>query len=481
MAAVSRRQFLGVALTAAAAAAVPALLRAQGGAIAPATLTVHPEREIGRFPANYTGLSYEAGQLAEPDFFSPANSSLIGLFRRLGDRGVLRIGGNSSEFAVWSPEGPPAGGLGTMVVGNKVHKLTATTPQAIQNLSGFLDLVGWQLIYGVNLGTGSPAAAADEAAAVWQATGRRIIAFQIGNEPDLYHHNGLRPPTYGFPDYLAEWQRFAAAIRARVPEAPLAAPDVANNVDWVREMAEDAGNMIVLLTGHYYAEGPPANPAMTIERLLSPNPRLLTSMASLMETSRQYHLPYRMAEGNSCYDGGKKGVSDTFASALWAGDYMLQVAQAGYVGVNFHGGGRGAYTPIASHDGINNARPIYYGMLLAGQLAGARLVEADCNSGGTNATAYAGRAGDHTLIAIFNKDEGDSLRLSIDCGRPVRAARLWRLAAPAVDSATGVTLAGAEVSDDGGWTPANEERVSATGQQMSIDLPPASAALVFVR
>jgi NAD(P)-dependent dehydrogenase (short-subunit alcohol dehydrogenase family) len=30
-----------------------------------------------------------------------------------------------------------------------------------------------------------------------------------------------------------------------------------------------------------------------------------------------------LAEGNTCFHGGKHGVSDTFASALWSGDYML--------------------------------------------------------------------------------------------------------------------------------------------------------------
>jgi hypothetical protein len=50
-------------------------------------------------------------------------------------------------------------------------------------------------------------------------------------------------------------------------------------------------------------------------------------------------LGFRMTEGNSCFGGGKPGVSDALASALWAMDYMLYVASKGYVGVNLHGGG----------------------------------------------------------------------------------------------------------------------------------------------
>ena len=52
-------------------------------------------------PLNYVGLSYETSQLADPDFFAADNPELISLFRALNPSGVLRIGGNSSEFCWW--------------------------------------------------------------------------------------------------------------------------------------------------------------------------------------------------------------------------------------------------------------------------------------------------------------------------------------------------------------------------------------------
>ena len=45
-----------------------------------------------------------------------------------------------------------------------------------------------------------------------------------------------------------------------------------------------------------------------------------------------------MTEGNSCYRGGKPGVSNAFCSALWAADYLLKLASFGCAGVNLHGG-----------------------------------------------------------------------------------------------------------------------------------------------
>jgi hypothetical protein len=45
-----------------------------------------------------------------------------------------------------------------------------------------------------------------------------------------------------------------------------------------------------------------------------------------------------MTEGNTCYRGGKPGVSDVFAAALWSADYSLLLASNDYLGVNLHGG-----------------------------------------------------------------------------------------------------------------------------------------------
>src|SRR5260370_16050760 len=46
----------------------------------------------------------------------------------------------------------------------------------------------------------------------------------------------------------------------------------------------------------------------------------------------------RMTEGNTCYRGGKPGVSDVLAAALCAADYSLLLASNNYSGINLHGG-----------------------------------------------------------------------------------------------------------------------------------------------
>ena len=62
------------------------------------SLAIDPAIRIAKVPTDFMGLSYESGQLAYPDFFSPGNAALIEMFRTLSPAGVLRLGGNLSEF-----------------------------------------------------------------------------------------------------------------------------------------------------------------------------------------------------------------------------------------------------------------------------------------------------------------------------------------------------------------------------------------------
>src|ERR1051326_2243046 len=121
------------------------------------------------------------------------------------------------------------------------------TPAAIARLAATLRALGWKLIYGLNLARGTPDAAVEEAAYVARALGPLLLAFQIGNEPDGFGRwTRVRPPSYDFAAFLAEWLRFTAAIRARVPDASFAGPDVAAAPDWVPAFAAAAPPRLVL-------------------------------------------------------------------------------------------------------------------------------------------------------------------------------------------------------------------------------------------
>src|SRR6516165_5014004 len=174
-----------------------------------ARLDVDYEDVGHRIPPDFIGLSYESAVVAANDFFTADNRTLLRLLRTLGAEGVLRIGGNTSERTRWRTQATLA-----------PREDFVITPLAIDRLAGFLRALGWRLIYGLNLATGTPEEAAAEAAYVAHAVGPQLLAFQIGNEPDGFGRwSDLRPKTYGLAAFLDEWRRFQAAIERVVPDA----------------------------------------------------------------------------------------------------------------------------------------------------------------------------------------------------------------------------------------------------------------------
>lgn len=410
----NRREFLTTLAATAAATSLPGLAQAPS-----ATAHLEIEDITGpTIPLDFTGLSYETAQLANPAFFSTANKTLIELFRGLSPRGVLRLGGNTSEFTTWSPVDlstpPPFDATGPATHQHE-NIATTNTPRALKNLRAFLDATGWTLIYGLNAARGTTENAVAEAIAVHQILGPRLICFQLGNEPDAWR-NRYRPASFTYEDYAKEWAKLHAAIVDKIPDAKFGGPDPSNKVAYITGFAADAHryNDIVLLTGHYYTMGPASSPKSTLERLLNPDPTLASNLQTIMAAAYAAHLPYRMTEGNSCWDGGKPGVSDTLASALWCADMMLQFAQAGAVGVNLHGGGEGFYTPIAgSISGGLIKRPEYYGIQFAQQLTGSTFLKTSLTGASPRLTAYAFQKQHRRSLVVINKsDEATTLALS---------------------------------------------------------------------
>ncbi|MGB6669249.1 MAG: hypothetical protein WBE73_12950 [Candidatus Acidiferrum sp.] len=498
----NRRNFIRFSAAATAAAYQFPLAFAEATPAASLRLILRPDRLGNKIGDDFTGLSYESAQLGNPNFFSGENTELAGFMRTLGASGVLRIGGNTSEYCYWTPNPAKQANLPnaeSMRTGDKAnpiafgltagpdtgHKAPAPvsiTPQAIRNLRDFLDASGWKLIYGLNMGTGTPEDAADEAAYVIDVAGSKLIAFQLCNEPDLFFRNGIRKADYDFAQFAGEWERFYQAIRARVPNASFAGPDTAYNNEWLVPFAKQFKHEASFLSQHYYAEGPPTDPSMTIERLLRPNPNLQAEFEGMKRVMNESGLPFRLAETNSCYQGGKPGVSDTFASALWSADLMYQLASEGGTGINFHGGGYGWYTPIAgTRENGFLARPIFYGMLLFAQAGAGQLVESKLEQldQAPLFTAYGLRSSSGAIkVAAFNKNLDRAVRLTVDAGQRTQRASSLRLVAPRVDDTTDTTFGGAPVGAAGAWSPTRKETLSVENATTVIELPAASAALI---
>ena len=469
----NRRDFLSTAGT---FAAIPFAAVAQNGAEPTAQLTIRTDQPFGAIPADFIGLGYEISSIARPGLLSSANAVYVQLLRTLGRRGVIRVGGNTSDYALYSPNATAVSSPRATVVNDAV----------LGDLGGFLDATGWKLIWGLNLGTGSEADAIAETKAVLATTREKLLAFEIGNEPDLFVFANHRKPGYDYEDWLVEYRRYKAALRNEFPGVPFAGPDVFGNTDWVTRFAADEGRDAVLLTHHYYREA--QNPTSTIEKLLGTDPKLQPQLAQLNAASQRSGVAYRICEVNSFSGGGRPGVSDTMASALWVLDYMFTLAVNGCSGVNMETGVNqldfiSSYSPIGDDEhGHYVAKPEYYGMLAFSQAGIGQMLKVDLETRSTDLRAYATRQGQKRFVLTLINKGSAAASLVAGFSDPTRAGRasVIRLEGPAIDATSGITLGGAEVAPAGTWKPIKLERTTIRGSRLRIGLPAFSAAIVDV-
>jgi len=442
----------------------------------PVRVQIEPQARLGRIPADFMGLGYEVSSVSERGLLAASNRVYVQFVRTLAPAGVIRIGGNTSDYASWMPDGPAVSSPKTTVVDRR----------GVADLGTFLRATGWRLIWGFDLGRGTVEQAVDEAVAVAASAGDRLLAFEIGNEPDLFP--GVhRPVNYSYSDYHAEYIRFKKAIRDKLPNAPFAGPDVIVHADWLEQFAAAEATDLQLLTYHYYAEGPPDNPTSTIETLLNPNGILPGLLGRLDAASRASRIPYRICETNSCFGGGKPGVSDTMAASLWGLDFLFMLVQFNAAGVNIetgvnHLGFLSWYTPIGLDSSqAFRAMPLYYGMLAFRLASQGERVKLTMDAAGVNITAYAVRSDRGDIwLTLVNKDATREAQVRAACPGVARASA-FRLTAPSLSSKDGVLLGGSPVSSAGTWLSPASESVRVAGGELEIGVPAASAAIVQMR
>jgi hypothetical protein len=460
-----RRDFLSALGATAVAGAMPESVSFQA--------RIHARGEAVAIPTDFLGFGFEISAVATKGLLSAENQAYVQLVRTISKEGVLRIGGNTADFARWSTFGDAAA----------LPKGTVVNQACLNELAGFLRATGWKAIWTLNTGTGTEEMAADEATAVANTLGDRLLCFELGNEPDLFVQAGHRQPGYGYDQYHAEFNRFAEAVRGLVPGAPLAGPAVIGATDWVKAFAQDVPDSR-LLTEHYYLSVA-GDPAATIGNLLRLDDRFVSVSTQLRSIRASSGIPYRMGELNSYAGGGKPGVSDTFASALWGLDLMFTLAAAGGAGINWetgvnHLGFVSSYSPIFTDaQQIPSARPLYYALLAFREAVGGQMLKADYDAANVNVRLHAFRsASGQICAAVINKDLSATAELKVEVDAPVQAAELWPLAAAQADSKSGVSFAGSEVASSGAWTPSRRQKFFLRGKPFTATAPPASAVLI---
>jgi hypothetical protein len=455
-----------------------------------------------RIPAGFVGVSTEYTSLLAYAGRDPhaLNPLFIRLVKDLAPGGspVVRIGGDTTDWTWWPLPGARKPPWARYVLSR----------QWISVARAFAVATRARLILGINFEADSRALAGAESRALMRGIGdRALAAFELGNEPEVYGELGWyrtsagagvlgRTPSYGFRSYLGD---FHAVSEALPPDVPIAGPSLA--LTWPLTIAGRflrANPRVRLFTFHFYplkrcfnARTSPTYPTLAnlLSRRSAVPPR---GTAAAVSSAHDRGVAVRVDEFNSVSCRGRPGLSDSFASALWALDALFALARSGVDGVNLHTLPEVSYqlfTFTHSHgEWEASVKPIYYGLLLFTQAApaGSRLVRttqpgeralrtwATRDPGGTVRVVLINDSGSHGLTVAVRPPEASS-----------RRAELERLTAPGLLARSCVTLGGRSFGAlTSTATLAGVRRISLlkpVDQRYVIKLAPASAALLTVR
>ena len=454
-------------------------------------------------PPGFVGLSMEFNWLhfytgRDPKALDPVFVALIRNLVPGAQRPVLRIGGESTD-ATWWP-------IRHEVIPQGIsYTLTPQWLRIVRALAGDLNA---RMLLGVNFAADSPGLAAAEGRAYLNTIGRRYIeGLEIGNEPDNYgifpwyrtdQGRGqwvwARPNSYSLSDYITEFSRFRAAL----PPLPVAGPAFAE-LSWLGGLDQflSAEPDLSLTTVHRYPlHGCLTNAAQpgyaSATNLLADQASsgLAQAVAASVGVSHAHGVPFRLDEMNSASVAsclGKRGVSGTFASALWVIDTLFNLAAVGVDGVNLHTLPTAAYELFTFRYRHGHweafVHPEYYGMLMFIQAfpPGARLLPVSVSPSGP-LKVWATRDAHNTIrVMLINKDPAQAYQVQLNQAGLASRGRLERLEAPSVDARGGVMLGGASFGGEtrSGLLPAPlTQPLTPQHGQYTITLPPGSAALL---
>jgi len=507
---------------------IPHLAAAQ---IEPVAVNVTDNGAGAEITPRFLGLSYESSMLLPRDghyYFDADDQALVNTFKTLGIKS-LRVGAN----AVDDP------------------RIPVPQEKDIDSLFSFARAAGVKVIYSFRLKNGDPTNSARLASYIATHDADVLECFSIGNEPNLYpaktnqanlrrfartnesnlYRSGRtnRPVMHQtYKDFYAQWKPEYDAILKAVPEATFDGPsaDAAFALQLVKDMSTN-GRM-AMVSDHYYFLGSgraaETNPPASRDRFLSNrlHGSYENAYAKVGAVLAAKGMPYRIDELNSCYNGGAKNSSDTYASALWALDCTHWWAAHHILGMNYHTGesvgrdGRfGAPNYAAflrqTNDLGFSMRPQAYAYLAFSQGAHGRPLDVQTQARQRmtanvpsraghripigekkqeaptfNFNAYAYRDADGSIyVTLINKSYGAkaqpasvSLQLPNSAGSGTWQTMNLVQKDQDIAAKTDVTLGGAAVDAQGIW-PGQWEKIHGGGSgKLKVSVAPASATIL---
>jgi hypothetical protein len=462
-----------------------------------AEVTISSQEPLIAIPHSFLGLSTEYWTL-------PVDELHVALYRRIltalevpGDGPlVLRIGGDSSDHTFYDPH--------FAKLPNWAFDLT---PDFVDRTARVVREVRLRVILDLNLITGSARLAGAWAQyAESQMPAGSIIGFEVGNEPDLYDRTfwlqvtegirlvgGVFPPDITPHDYANDFEAYAHVLGRVAAHVPLYAPALANpgaDKEFISALLATPHPGLRVISGHRYPysgctlRDSPQYP--TIDRILSEaaSAGMAQSVRPAVLLANRAGFPFVLTEFNSITCGGFTGVSNTFATALWAPDAAFELLRAGAQGIHLHARQHAINDPFTFGPLGAHIRPLFYGLLLFARTLGpdARLVPLRLHSDASpHLKAWAVKVGSDTLHILLIDKGRHRLRVTLRIPAAGPAA-VQRLLAPSPAShASGVTFGGQWLDYHAQWQGRPIRTVvGERAHEYVVSVPAFSAALVAV-
>jgi hypothetical protein len=481
-----------------------------------AEVTIPDQGPTQPIPSGFFGFSTEFTTLPLLEQHFGSWEKLLYLLTNEGDlRFPLRIGGDSAEHVRFSNQPIQSAPWAFM----PTKKLVDDTTNVIKN-------VGLRVIIDINTVSSTEQETATWMRDLWKrlnkdrgvgVLGGKIVAFEIGNEPDIYsqlawkHGIGIEgnapanpagvapadlPKEFTATSFAAAVQAYAGALHSAAPTVPVIAPalsEATKNLGWIKTLLRRRIPNLKLISAHVYPYSACARPGdptyPTIGKILSENATagIARTVRPAIAVAHAAGLGFRLTEINSVTCGGLEGVSNTFATALWAPDALFELLRAGVEGVSLHARVTSINRPFSFDRQGLETRPLLYGLLLFARMLGpgARLVPVHLRSAQSlHLKVWAVRYTQvDPLLAVMLINKGRrSARITLHL--PTRyPGSVMRLLAPSASATSGVTLGGMQLNHNAGWSGKDTEQDLKPSRDGSYVVPVRgeSAALLTVK
>ncbi|MER7443479.1 glycosyl hydrolase family 79 C-terminal domain-containing protein [Micromonospora avicenniae] len=444
------------------------------------TLTATVDGTNAVLGGDFQGFSVESADFAHGYL---TRERMAERLRTLGPQGVIRLGGYSMDlvwpaFGEWAGAPAPAEAIG------------GTVDQGdLDHLKQLLDATGWKVTLGAPLKKiidpskiknptrdPSPAVSLDQVVAevtfAYRTLGDDLLGVELGNEYD-------NVTTLTDAEMWETAKQVRTAIDQALPHANLKIVGPSANTaktnthleGFVSAALADGSTqpqqVLAELSSHWYPWSHCGSSTVSIEQLMSPTTYTNTrsKLAGITAVDDQLHgtIPMTINESNTASCSGMPGVSNSYATALWSLDYLLQAAQSGVDRLQFHTNTTGVCGDFKPRDSAEypisyryygafcaadqaaldadelSANPLYYGIWAFRQVPQGRFVDldlADEHLDKLRAYAVKGEAGTLTVVLINVQDParagstGDSVTLNLPSAYHSGSQVTLRSAAP---------------------------------------------------